>query len=174
MRREEEASLTSQWEPSSVDFIHARQLFGSVPDWPFFMQQAFRTLRPGGWMESFEISVAVSCDDGSVQPGSVLAQWGSFYAAVGERTGCSFTIVDDGVLPPLMRDVGFVNVHEHRIKCPLTGWMEDKKQREIGRFNHVAVDEGLEGTSCFLPSLPLASRVVKLCVLSAKGGGKCD
>jgi len=60
--------------------------------------------------------------------------------------GRSLTVVDDeGAMVGWMKDAGFVDVTETRIKVPITGWSDDPRQREIGRFNHAAINEGLEG-----------------------------
>jgi hypothetical protein len=65
--------------------------------------------------------------------------------------GRSMTVADEeGLMAGWMRDAGFVDVTETRVKVPLTGWSEDPKMKDIGRFNHVAIDQGLEGYALFM------------------------
>lgn len=54
------------------DFVHIRQLFGAIADWPALYVQAFRVVKPGGYFESFESSVDIKADDGSIQEGDIL------------------------------------------------------------------------------------------------------
>lgn len=52
-------------ESEPYDFIHGRTMSGSIRDWPRLYQQAFRNLKPGGWIEMQEFEIQYGCDDGS-------------------------------------------------------------------------------------------------------------
>ncbi|CAJ0552277.1 Ff.00g062560.m01.CDS01 [Fusarium sp. VM40] len=49
---------TQEWTfaPNSADHIHIRWLIGSIPDWNQLFREAYKTCKPGGWVESFEPS----------------------------------------------------------------------------------------------------------------------
>jgi len=68
----DDCTLDWTWSPDTFDFVHARQLFGAIADWPALYGQAFRVLKPGGYLESFESSVDIKSDDGSIQEGDIL------------------------------------------------------------------------------------------------------
>ncbi|KAM3078495.1 hypothetical protein ACMFMG_006371 [Clarireedia jacksonii] len=60
--------MTEEWTYplSHFDFIHIRSLFGSVPDWPKVYEQAFKHLKPGGFIEQIEPSLYLHSDDGTL------------------------------------------------------------------------------------------------------------
>jgi hypothetical protein len=44
-----------------------------------------------------------------------------------------------------MRDAGFVNVKQVRLKCPANPWPKDKKLKTLGLWNMANALDGLEG-----------------------------
>lgn len=91
-------------------------LVGSISDWEALCKQAFRALRPGGWLESYEGFAGVESDDGSVPADSPIGQWGMIFINFGESIGRSFTIVADEVQRKGMRAAGFVDIEEVNLK----------------------------------------------------------
>ena len=90
---------------------------GSIPDWPALFKHAFRCLRPGGYVESHEPSSMIRSDDGTVSEDSALARWGPLFAAAGEKSGRTFTVVDDGLQRKGMEEAGLVDIEERIIKA---------------------------------------------------------
>ena len=141
-----------------------RGMYGSVADWPRMYQQVMlygvrssigfstltdnRHLKPGGWFEQTEISVVPKSDDGTVADDSIFAKWGRVSLEAGDAFGKSLRIVDES--KDLMVAAGFEDVIEHRYKLPLTGWSEDPRLKEIGRYNKLHWELGLEGGCLFL------------------------
>ncbi len=109
---------TREWTYNSddFDFVHIRYLQGCILDWPAFFSEAFRVLKPGGWLESYEASPKVASDDDTMPPNSAIAQWGPLFINGGKALGRSFTIVDDGIQKKVMEEAGFVDVQEKMIK----------------------------------------------------------
>ncbi|KAG4277631.1 hypothetical protein FPRO04_07408 [Fusarium proliferatum] len=138
---------TQQWTfPSeSFDYVHLRYLVGCIPDWTELFSQAYKTLKPGGWVESFEISLTAESDDGTVAYDSAMAQWGRIFVEASKKIGNSFTVVDDKVQRPALEEAGFVDIHEWEFKCPLNPWPADPKLKEIGRFGEVFLTQDTEG-----------------------------
>lgn len=87
-----------------------RFLVGSIGDWEALFTQAFHTLRPGGWLESYESGSIISSDDGTVPEDSALGQWGKLFGNYGEETGRSFAVVSEGLQVKAMEAAGFVDV----------------------------------------------------------------
>lgn len=109
---------TQDWtfEPESVDFVHMRLLVGSVSDWNALFSEAYKTLKPGGWIESYEGTALVESDDGSITERHAMGQWGRIFIHFGETIGRSFTVVADGVQRKAMEAAGFVDIQEEEHK----------------------------------------------------------
>lgn len=55
-----------QWKVSGpLDFIHGRELEGSIRDHDRLFAQCFRNLRPGGYLEMKSVELEFSSDDGT-------------------------------------------------------------------------------------------------------------
>lgn len=65
---------TQEWtfEPDSFDYVHTRWLVGSIADWPRLFKEAYRCLKPGGYLESHEALSRIDCDDGSITEKSAM------------------------------------------------------------------------------------------------------
>lgn len=100
------------FDSDSFDYVHFRYLIGCIPDWPALFKQAYRVLKPGGWIESFEVSPTVTSDDNTVAPDSALAQWDKMFIEASKKIGNSFTVVADQIQKPAMEEAGFVNIKE--------------------------------------------------------------
>ena len=135
----------SEWvyPDDHFDLVHIRGLFGSIADWPKLYREAFRHLRPGGYIEQVEWSVHNRSSDGTLSPNSVLARWSQYAVRTGTMTGKTFEIAEN--MADLMREAGFVDVVEKRFKWPIGPWSSDPKLKDIGRWNLLNWEEGMEG-----------------------------
>lgn len=109
---------TQDWTfpDNSLDYIHIRWLVGSIADWASLFRQAYRCLKPGGYLESHEPSSGFESDDGTVTESSALAQWGRFFVGGGEKIGRPFTVFDDDSQVKGMEEAGFVNIEKKDFK----------------------------------------------------------
>tara|TARA_R110002003_G_scaffold463_2_gene20028 strand:- start:662 stop:1303 length:642 start_codon:yes stop_codon:yes gene_type:complete len=139
----DDVSLEWTFAPNHFDFIHIRELFGCIPDWDFFLQQAYNHTRPGGWVEIVEHSVQPVADDGSMGPDHFYHTWGRVVIEMGERFGKSFTIWEESA--ERMRSAGFVDVVVVEYKWPMNGWPREEKMKTIGRWNQLRLMDGVEG-----------------------------
>ncbi|KAH4169211.1 hypothetical protein HBI52_000930 [Parastagonospora nodorum] len=137
--------VTLEWTfPSNhFDFIHIRELFGCIPDWDFFFQQAYKHTKPGGWVEIVEHSVQPVSDDETMGPDHFYHTWGKVVIEMGQKFGKSFTIWEENA--ERMRNAGFVDVVEVHYKWPMNGWPKDEKLKNIGRWNQLRLMDGVEG-----------------------------
>ncbi|KAM0191938.1 hypothetical protein ACHAPI_008658 [Fusarium lateritium] len=143
---------TQEWtfEPNSQDYIHLRWLVGSIVDWEQLFKEAYRCLKPGGYIESHEALSRMDCDDGSITEKSAMHQWGKFFVEGGKKIGRSFTIVEDGVQRSAMEKAGFVNLEEKNFKVPIGGWPKDAKMKEIGKYAQATLEQDIEGYVLFM------------------------
>jgi SAM-dependent methyltransferase len=137
--------VTLEWtyQDDFFDYIHIREMFGSIPDWDFFFQECYRCLKPGGWVEIHEHSVEPICDDNTQPADHFYWQWGAKVVECGEANGKSFTIWKEA--KERLERAGFVDVQESTYKWPINGWPRDHKQRDIGRWNQLRLHNGIEG-----------------------------
>ncbi|KAL8660698.1 MAG: hypothetical protein Q9202_006312 [Teloschistes flavicans] len=137
--------VTMEWtfRKDSFDFIHSREMFGSIADWDEYFRQCYLHLKPGGWVEALERGVKPVSDDGSVGPDHFWTTWGDTVLSVGETWGKGFNAWE--ILKEKMEAAGFVDVVQVPMKWPIGPWMEDKHMKELGMWNALRLDTGLEG-----------------------------
>ena len=109
---------TQKWtfEPESFDYVHIRWMTGSIADWPELFKQAYRTLKPGGWLESYESSPVVLSDDDTIPKDSPMGQWPELWFEAGNKMGQTFRILEDDIQMKAMQAAGFVDVKEKMFK----------------------------------------------------------
>ncbi|KAL4728177.1 hypothetical protein ACLX1H_004914 [Fusarium chlamydosporum] len=112
---------TQEWTiaPNSLDYVHMRWLIGSIAHWTDLFKEAYRSLKPGGWVESYEPSSTVESDDNTVLPGSAMSQWQKFFVEGGRKIGRPFTVFDDDIQRKAMQEAGFVDIEERNFKVRL-------------------------------------------------------
>ena len=127
--------------------VHTRIMNGfSLRDWPGFYEKAFKTLKPGGWVENQEFDLFVQSDDGTIPANSVFQRWLRYFQEGLEKGGLTARCFPD-VIERQMRHAGFVNTRVLPFKGPIGPWPKDKTLREAGIYNMVAMLEGLHGLS---------------------------
>ncbi|KAF5255657.1 hypothetical protein FOXYS1_13909 [Fusarium oxysporum] len=131
------APIQPGWIPPNLEFI---------ADWKSLFKEAYKCLKPGGYIESYEPSSRVESDDGTVLPGSALSQWEKFFVEGGRKIGRPFTIFEENIQREGMREAGFVNIEERDFKNPVGGWPKDPKQRIVGQYMQAAFEQDAQGT----------------------------
>ncbi|KAF4624687.1 hypothetical protein G7Y89_g13482 [Cudoniella acicularis] len=152
----EDLNLSWTYPKNHFDFIHIRELFGSVTDWDEFFSQAYNHTKPGGHVEILEHSVCPISDDDTVNEHSFFTLWGKTVLELGEMFGKSFNIWEES--KARMEKAGFIDVVETRFKWPMNGWPSpefrthgndgDKtwqRLRELGIWNQLRLYDGVEG-----------------------------
>ncbi|KAF4973672.1 hypothetical protein FZEAL_9264 [Fusarium zealandicum] len=169
---------TQEWTfpENSLDYVHMRFLVGSIQDWPALYKQAYRCLKPGGYIESYEGSPSFGSDDGSVHEKSAMGQWGRIFLEGGRKLGRPFSILEDDIQKRGMKEAGFSNLEEAEIKVmflaqplqlitvlkaradsiqqvPIGAWPKDPTLKQAGRFLQAAILQDVEGTLTFIANL---------------------
>ena len=112
-------------------------------------------------------------DDGSIQPGDIWTFTNRVSVEAGERNGRTFVIQER--MKTHIEAAGFKDVTEHKYKWPIGGWSQNKRLKEIGKWNLYHWEEGLEGWTMALMTrvlgvsthLASTSRIIKQeCILS--------
>ncbi|KAK5656767.1 hypothetical protein OQA88_4315 [Cercophora sp. LCS_1] len=165
----DDATLDWTYKEDQFDFIHIRYLVGSIGDWVKLYQQAYRALKPGGWLEHTDFSIRVFTDDNTVPKDSVYWWWNEFFNQAGEKTGNTFIVSHEGRNAGWMKEAGFtgpINIKE--FKMPIGSWPADKVLKEVGIYNRMACEQGLEGFALFLGTQLLGYSNEELQVIFAK------
>jgi SAM-dependent methyltransferase len=139
----DDVTLPSTYCHESFDFIHIREMFGSVGDWDELFSQAYKALKPGGFLECAEHSVTPVSDDDTVGPDHVFTRYGTIMTDLSRKRGKEADVWIK--LKERMKRAGFVDVVETRTKWPMNGWSSDPKMRELGRWNRLRITQGIEG-----------------------------
>lgn len=136
------------FDPDTFDFIHNRNFICAIRDWPRLIRQTFKHVKPGGWVEWHQKHPQFYSDDETLAEDNPIAIWGQHFFAAGEKFGTPPHSCRN--LKQWMTDVGFVDVEEHIVKLPVGPWPKDKRLKNIGLFEMVNMDEGLEGLTMML------------------------
>ncbi|KAJ9156093.1 Methyltransferase domain-containing protein [Pleurostoma richardsiae] len=146
---------TQHWTyaPGSIDFVHGRYLLGSIGDWVALAKEAYKSLKPGGFFESYEASPFIGSEDGTVTETSAMGQWGKLFVEGGKKLGQTFTVVPDGLQKKAMEEAGFVDIQEWDFNAPLGQWPMDAKLKEIGIYSQFALENDIPGFVSFVANL---------------------
>ena len=94
-----------------------RWLVGSIADWDALFAEAFKTLRPGGWVESFEARMQVDSDHSPIPEDAYIQQSSRFFLDGGEKIGRTFYVWDHELQRKGMEKAGFVDLQEVELKA---------------------------------------------------------
>ncbi|KAM0293609.1 hypothetical protein ACHAPM_011634 [Fusarium culmorum] len=121
------------FEESSFDYIHARDLNGSV-DRCKFAKDVFTVLAPGGVAEFHEGPIEFQSRKEPLAKGSYMNQWGEFFRAVNEKRRRSFLVTNDETLRQEMAAAGFEDITAYEYEIPIGPWAESEKDKTVGRL----------------------------------------
>jgi SAM-dependent methyltransferase len=133
----------STYEKDAFDFIHVRCLFGAISDWPKLNREIYAHTKTGGWIQHLDMSIDFTSDDGTVGPDHIIAEWSRTFIEAGDKMGKTFRIADNA--SRLIRQACFTDVQESWCKMPVGSWSQDKKTRELGRWNLLYCFQDREG-----------------------------
>ncbi|KAH7171324.1 S-adenosyl-L-methionine-dependent methyltransferase [Dactylonectria macrodidyma] len=147
----DDAQLDWTFKENEYDLIHMRYLYGGIDDWDKLYGQAFRHVKPGGWVESTEIDLETRSENPNVSDddGHIFRQWRDLFFAAGDKINRTFKIARDGQMEAKMRAAGFVDVRHRQWKVPIGGWPRDPKLKRVGHYNGMFIDQSLDGFAVF-------------------------
>ncbi|KAL1651963.1 hypothetical protein SLS58_000086 [Diplodia intermedia] len=130
---------------TKFDYIHARYLAGTIKDWPRLVQQAYRFLKPGGWIELQDFTMKFYTTNGEFKPGCPLDKWCD---GVIEGVKAWGREPEPGpLLEGWVKDAGFTNITHKLLPLPVGTWPKDRKMKEIGALDLVQFKESLESAA---------------------------
>ncbi|KAM7195522.1 Trans-aconitate 2-methyltransferase [Rhypophila sp. PSN 637] len=115
------------------DFVHFRSMALVLRDLQRAVDQSFRHLKPGGWIEFQESHGLPQCDDGTMNPETDFAtQYYNLCQEAMSKFGMDLSI--GASVGEYLTRAGFVNVSVIKKKAPLGMWPKDKTMRLIGLY----------------------------------------
>ncbi|KAF4494155.1 mRNA 3 -end-processing YTH1 [Fusarium agapanthi] len=143
--------FTKEWTfEAERDFIHMRFLGGSVSDWRHLYEKAFRTTKPGGWIETHEFNLEFHSQNESIADGSAIATWGTIFEEGCKRLGTSFIPLPSDVQAKHLEAVGFVDIQSRIIKVPIGTWPKERNLKKIGGLTKISITEDIQGWIGFM------------------------
>ncbi|PWW76949.1 S-adenosyl-L-methionine-dependent methyltransferase [Tuber magnatum] len=149
----DDAASPWTFAPDSFDFIHSRHLSGALADWPEYIKQIYRALKPGGWMQLSEYATDVTSDDNSYPKECTIRTYLHLMNSAANKIGRVMNVAH--TLKGIVDDVGFTNVSQKILKLPWAPWPSDPKMKELGRFTLLNCETSFEAFG-----LALLTRVV--------------
>jgi SAM-dependent methyltransferase len=135
------------WGNDEFDLIHFRYLGGAFTSWDHVYKEAFKHIKPGGWIEVLDF------DDHSPFM-EYLSEHTSFPAWVSAfMEGCRQSGRPRGVFhlePERLEGLGFVDVKSTVIDIPVGAWVEGEEVQKTGQHILVTVLLGMEAV-CLRP-----------------------
>ncbi|KAF2817315.1 S-adenosyl-L-methionine-dependent methyltransferase [Mytilinidion resinicola] len=130
------------------DYIHTRDLGGSISDWPKLMRQAYEHLAPGGWLELQEFEVTLKSDDDTLKLAPTFCEYIEHLHKASEMFKKPMNIAETH--KQTMIDAGFEDVTDDIYKVPSSPWPKDPRMKEIGRYNLCSLLMAVEAYSLAL------------------------
>ena len=132
-----------EWEyKKPFDFIHSRNLGGSVRDFPQFLTRIKDNLNNSGWVEITDFVAQPLSDDDSLEKAPNTVYWCKLLDEASTQFGKQLNIAP--FYKRWMIEAGFKNVKEEVYKIPYNPWPKDPRMKEIGRYQQPNMVESLE------------------------------
>ncbi|KAL1296772.1 hypothetical protein AAFC00_000236 [Neodothiora populina] len=137
--------LEREWlyKQNSFDLVHCRFMFMSVRDWPAMLQQAFTTLKPGGYIELAELNLSPGPEfEGRPRP-PTITKWFQVQGEALGKQGFDMRIAKE--FQRLLKEAGFEAVVEEVRDVPWGPWSDDSRKKMIGYWHIEQLKKGLHG-----------------------------
>jgi SAM-dependent methyltransferase len=163
------ADADEEWTyRQKFDLVHTRVMNDtSLKDWSHFYREAFKVLKPGGWVESQEFSYRLYSDDNTIPKDSSVMYWEALWTEGVQKQGLQGHCNPDLVYKQ-MQDAGFINITRLNFKMPIGPWPKDPTLREAGEYGRANLLFGFYGLSVKVFTQLLGWQVEELEVLLAK------
>jgi hypothetical protein len=118
-------------------------MYTGIRDWDRFLQQCYRHVKPGGWVEISSVHFTAKCDDETLPKDAAIVEMISDFDDIATKMGAD--IHYPARLKSLFHKEGFINIVETIFHIPSSPWMDDEQMKSIGTFEMVNIAEGAHG-----------------------------
>lgn len=149
------------WPEDEFDLVHFRSMIGAFQDWKHIYAEAYKHLKPGGWIEvvDFDESRLLS----HFGEKSVVRKWLTAIDKVTERTGRHRSI--QYMEPDALSRLGFIDVKSTSYDFAIGSWPLERGERRNAQQNLVALLSSVEAM-CLRPLTELdwnQQKIEKIC-----------
>ncbi|KAL0934583.1 methyltransferase domain-containing protein [Colletotrichum truncatum] len=137
----DDAEAEWYYERDSYDLIRLGNMAPSIHDWPKLLESAYKTLKPGGWIELQEMRWVYGCDDGTIPNDYAPVTMVENIKEGLARFGIDMNAAEQN--PGRVEAAGFVNVLHQVKKVPVGRWPRNKFLRTIGLYTLSVIYDGL-------------------------------
>lgn len=113
-----------------LDYVHFRFVVTCFMSTKQVFQNAYDSLKPGGYIEICEAEFTPQSDDGSLT--SEVSDLFALIREASTKTGRDMSKVLKYV--PWLEEVGFVDITDKVVKWPLTPWAKHPVHKEVGQM----------------------------------------
>ncbi|KAF8540767.1 S-adenosyl-L-methionine-dependent methyltransferase [Trichophaea hybrida] len=139
----DDAEQVWTFKPDSFDFIHVRNLYQAIGNWPHVLSQIYRCTTPGGYVELAELGGKLMSDDGTMAEDNPMKRAFDLchYHAMASIGRPPATAED---LKEKLETAGFVDVKVHTYKQVYGPWPKDQRLKRIGAMALLMCETGIE------------------------------
>lgn len=123
------------------DYVHGREMEGSIRDHDQLFQRIYENLNPGGWCEMSSMEVNTYSDDDTHLRASSMLDVAKELHGASRVFGKDMSSIS--TWKNRMERAGFINVKEVIFKLPQSPWSKDPKLKELGRFHQLNMLEAM-------------------------------
>ncbi|PMD30003.1 S-adenosyl-L-methionine-dependent methyltransferase [Hyaloscypha variabilis F] len=124
------------------DLVHVRFMAASLLDWPKLVSQCYKHTKPGGWVEFKDWDFILVSNDNSLPKDGYIYKYHQLLFSALDKIGRPCNPGPN--LKKWVEDAGYKNVTERVYPVPIGRWPKDKELKEIGAWNFVVLEDGLE------------------------------
>ncbi|KAG6159310.1 hypothetical protein E4U11_004352 [Claviceps purpurea] len=130
-----------EWTERYVDLVHFRFMITMLRDTSKVLGHAFKSLRPGGWIELQEYESTPMCDDGTMPNDDAVKHLYELVDRSFEKFGLKANLAPQ--LGTYLEKAGFEDIRCQVMKVPIGPWTKDKTMRIIGQYQKSVIVDGL-------------------------------
>ncbi|KAH8587039.1 S-adenosyl-L-methionine-dependent methyltransferase [Bisporella sp. PMI_857] len=137
--------LEAEWlyRPGTYDLVHVRFMFLAIKDYPAMLAQAYRTLKPGGYVELSELGVTPEATNQNYPPPFQIFRWLDLYDEAMKKMGFNFRVAH--AFKNMLTDARFVDVVERKFEVPWGGMAQRPKRKGYRSLASRSLKQGLQG-----------------------------
>lgn len=133
------------WDYShKFDYIHGRAMLSCFKNPQYIIQSAFKSLRPGGYLELQDPQMPILCIDDTMD-GTSLQEWSTLVPQGAANLGRPVTQSKN--YAQYMEEAGFVDIVEKHFYWPLNTWPRGKREKLVGMWAQQNLLDGVEAMS---------------------------
>ncbi|KAI1840746.1 hypothetical protein JX265_012969 [Neoarthrinium moseri] len=126
------------------DYVHLRMVFTCFDNPKRIIENAYHHMKPGAWIEFQDGSAEISSFSETFE-GTALQQWG--VGLINGAAAMGRDIQKGKKWRQWLIEAGFVDVEEHPVQFPVSGWPDDPKFKLAGSYMARNISDNLKGLS---------------------------